>query len=196
MIIITCWKLLMGLRDCSSPAPASRTFDVIVLAPPGTSSGVDALQPCEEWLSLAAISIFFHHPTNLFVRLLHPGLHFTRRRFSTNSRTKIFSWKEWMEILSSSASSEQTTTLHYHFPALSSSTSPSEEWSMNSRNDAWSCSHFSHLAHMQLPFRMVASVRISDDPLGDLMLLPLGTSAMSLLTWTNLAWKMVYVDSA
>lgn len=172
MIIITCWKLLMGLRDCSSPAPASRTFDVIVLTPPGTSSGVDALQPCEEWLSLAAISV---------VRLLHLG--FTAMILHQRNESSLDienEWRFWAAQLQ--VSKQHASTLNYD-PALSPSTSPFEEWSMDSWNDdVWSAlSLLSHLAHMQLHFHrrpFSATLR----PLGDLMSLPLGTPAMSLMT--------------
>ena len=34
----------MGLRDCTRPALVSRTVEVMVLAPPGTSSGVEGMQ--------------------------------------------------------------------------------------------------------------------------------------------------------
>jgi hypothetical protein len=45
----------MGLSDCSMPAPVSKALEVSVVGPPGTSSGVDAMQP-RGWLSLDAIA--------------------------------------------------------------------------------------------------------------------------------------------
>lgn len=158
----------MGLRDCSSPAPASRTLDVKVLAPLHTNLQVS--MPCNHARNGSRLPPFNFFQT-FWIRMLQ----------DCPPTLWLFSLKEegrfWAAQLQQNYTSTTILQLSSRIRCLSR---------MKLKWCVGMLLHFAHLARIRLHFSHASS-----DPLANLTWLPLGTSATSSMTWMSFAWNKV-----